>query len=277
MINIVTNVTLYDGIRIKHTVPNWVKIFNIKIKSLRIIVDEKPVEGRIKSSHTNNNIIYSIDEALSELLNKYPFINVEKLNYAEAEDVSSNFFKKGNPIRCQLGTPIFAFLKGIHSIDDGIILRTDCDILYYDGGWVDKSIQALIENKYDIIEPPILGEIDYGFSSRCFLVNKKRFIEKMPIKAYKLDPLRRIDRILKKRSVYLALEQMIQKEIDRNYLKCKKMENNLGFSIHFNHPDDFRNSGIEDIINSIEKNSLPSKQKTDWNFNQEYWKDIHGN
>ena len=93
----------------------------------------------------------------------------------------------------------FAFLKGnsFRSMK-GIILRTDCDIIYYDEGWVDKSIQSLIENKYDIIEPPILGEIDYGFSSRCFLLNKKTFMQKMPIRAYKLDPLRRIDRILKR-------------------------------------------------------------------------------
>jgi len=277
MINIVTNVSIYDGIRIKHTIPNWVRIFGSKIESIRIIVDEKPVEGRIKSLHSNNKIIYSVDESICDLLNKYPFINVEKLNYAEAEEISSVFFKKGNPIRCQFGTPIFAFLKGIHSIDEGIILRTDCDLLYYDEGWVEKSIHLLTDNKYDIIEPPIPGEIDYGFSSRCFLVNKKKFMEKMPIKAYKLDPLRRIDRILNKRSVYLALEQMFQKEIDRNYLLCKKMENNLGFSIHFNHPNDFRINDIEDVIDRIEKDSLPDKQKNNWNFNQEFWKDINGN
>ena len=271
MINIVTNVSLYDGIRIKYTIPNWIRIFDKRIKSLRIVIDEKPVEGRIKSIHSNNKNIYELDEVISELLFNYPFIKIEKLNYNDTENISSKFFKHGNPIRCQAGTPIFAFLKGIFSSEEGIILRTDCDIIYYDNGWVNKALELLSENKYLIVEPPMLGQIEYGFSTRSFLIDKNQFMGKMPINAYKLDILRRIRRALKKRSSYLAFEQMIQKEIHRNFLSHVRIDNNLGFAIHFIYPEDFNNDYIEEIINRIENNSLPNKQKLDCDFRKTYW------
>ncbi len=271
MINIVTNVTPLDGIRIKYTIPNWIRVFDNKIKSLKIIIDEKPIEGRIKTIPNSRNN-YFLNDILDFFLNKYPFIVTEKLNYNEVENISKQFFKKGNPVRCQQGTPVFAFLKGISSIEEGIILRTDCDIIYYDNGWVDKSIQLLNENKYDIIEPSMLGGVDYGFSSRSFLINKKDFMKRMPIKAYKLDLLRIIDRKLKKRSVYLALEQMIQKEIKRNSLSRKKIDYSFGHYIHFISSAHFEDDKINEVISRIENNSIPDIQQKEPNFVWEYWK-----
>jgi len=275
--NIVTNVSHNDGVRIFYTLPNWVRIFSSRINKILIIVDEKPVEGRIKNLNKNYNPKYELNEVLELLKNKYPLITTEKLDYYKVGDVSSQFFKNAKPIRCQAGTPIFAFLAGIAVADDGILLKTDCDMLYFDNGWVDEAIKLLENNNYDIIEPPKLKPKSLTFSTRSFLINKNNFMKKMPMKAHTVDLIRIIDRKLKRKSIYLALEQMLQKEIEAKRFSIKNLSSELGYTLHIIAPSDIDPNNFDKVIENVENNTIPQLQRNDWDFNWEYWKDIYGN
>ena len=270
-IDIVTNVSLNDGIRIFYSLPNWVRVFNSKINEITIVVDEKAVEGRIGKLHKKSYPEFELNKVLEELVQKYPFVKVQKLDYRRLKEISSKFFRTATPIRCQGGTPIFAFLAAIIFAKDGIILKTDCDMLYYDNGWVKKAIDMLNNNYYDIIEPPKLGRSDIDFSTRAFLIDKKRFLQKMPMKAHTLGFLKIIDRKLKKRSIYLAWEQMIQKEIEAQRFTSICLKKELGYSMHTVSNNDINPSSYDNVVSKVEKNMIPPEQKNSWDYNREFW------
>jgi hypothetical protein len=276
-IDIVTNVSINDGIRIFYSLPNWVRIFNSRINKIIIIVDERPVEGRIGKLHVKSYAKFEINKVLKELAKKYSFVKVQKLDYSKLKEVSSRFFRTARPIRCQGGTPIFAFLAAITFASDGIILKTDCDMLFYDNGWVAKAINLLNNNYYDIIEPPKLGLSDIDFSTRAFLIDKRRFLQKMPMKAHTLGLLQIVDRKLNNRSIYLALEQMIQKEIEAGKFSSICLKDKLGYSMHIVSNNDINPESYDDVVYKVENNLIPFEQKKFWDFNKEFWQELDAN
>ena len=91
------------------------------------------------------------------------------------------------------------------------------------------------------------------------------------MKAHTLGLLKIVDRKLSKRSIYLALEQMIQKEIEAGKLSSICLKNELGYSMHIVSNDDINPVSYDIVVSKVENNSIPSKQKEIWDFNMEFW------
>lgn len=273
-LSISTNVTALDAPRILNVLPNWLKIFGNHIIEILIVYDKKPTEGRINELHKASINIQPIEFYFDAILDLDKRIRIIELDYGECDYILNKWFgEKEKPLRCQAGTPIYAFIYAIDKAKSDLLLKVDCDMIFYDNGFVKESLKLLSENKIDFLEVAKTGTNNYyKFSTRAFFINKKYYYQKLPIKAHKLDIFRRVHRILNRRSVYIALEQMIQNEIEKNNLNRIILPSDLGYTMHIATIDEMNLQGISKIIELFGNGNIPEEQiKGSENFIYKYW------
>lgn len=276
-ISIATNVTSKDSSRILNVLPNWLKVFGNNIEEINIVYDKKPTEGRINDLHKTSNKFKSIEFYFDEIISLDNRIKIIDLDYNNSSKILDKWFR-GNekPIRCQAGTPIYAFIYAIEKTKSDLVLKVDCDIVFFDSGFVAKTINEKLADEYDLIEiakTGLMRDKVYDFSTRAFFVKKSRLFRKLPITAHKLDLLRQVHRKILKRSVYLALEQMIQKEIENNILKRMILSQESGYCMHICTEEEMHLAEINLIIEMFGKGIIPEDQlKGSENFSYNFWK-----
>jgi hypothetical protein len=272
---IITNVCSTDGARIRKTLPHWLRVFGSKIDEILVVVDRVRPTGRIADLHSYaDSDLESIDDELVKLRALDGRVTICDLDYKKLEDVSKIWFKSGRPIRCQAGTPIFAFTYALSLAKAQCVLKLDCDMLFYDNGFSGQAISMIESNEYDFVEPPrlFLGA-DSDFSTRAYFVNCEGLIRQLPIVAHKLDFVRRIHRRFKGKPPYLALEKMLQKEILAKTLSGAILPGDLGFSMHVPRAEQFRERTIDSVIQLVEAGSVSLVQeKESWDYSEELWK-----
>jgi hypothetical protein len=274
---IAANVCAADTAMILHTIPSWLRVFRDQLSEILLVVDEALPSGRIASQHKNghsNKELYAAIEYLERLDHR---VRHRILDYSCALRTSQKWFHETNLLRCQAGTPIFAFLQAIEESSGDIVLRTDSDMFFFDAGWVDRAIELLQSKTVDLVEPPRLGTdlhpYQTAISTRAFLVKRSQFTSRcLPLRAYRLDLARRLHRALNGRPAWLALEQMLEKEKDRGRIRHALLDCNLGFSIHVHDREYPPLEEFERIVSAIESGSVPAEQVSQgWNLVLQAW------
>lgn len=270
MISFVTNATEKDYGRLKLFLPNVLRAFGIYIQELVIVVDKLQEEGRIKQMHANSDNINSNAEAIYNLIKIDDRIRIIDLDYQKVEQISQKWFNLDKVIRCQAGTPIFAFLYAIEMAQYPLVIRADCDVIFHNKKIVEKLLQEA--QYYDLIQFPFLNDDIIPFSTRAFFINKDRIARILPIDMARLDILRQIHRIFIGRNHYLALEQIIETNIKKNVLKSFTMSSEFGYTMHISKRSDFIDADIDTIIVSFNNGIIPHKQLlTQHDFFKKYW------
>lgn len=278
MISIATNVAENDDARIATTVPHWLRTFGDLVSEIVIVVDRQARTSRMADErHQVQSSARSTLETVRELAEKdrrIKFVTIDAETDRRA--VSRVWFKRGQPLRCQVGSPLFGYVLAIESATNEIVIKMDCDMLFHDNGWGRRLGRALEAGGADVVEPsrsltpkPEIPEV----STRVFAVNKKSLRERvLPIKAHRLDWPRRIHRRLHGRPTWVPLEQMLTVEIRANRLRYEMLPATLGFSLHVPKREDFLLPGFDSVVSRVEAGDLPLRQQSSWNFAAEYWR-----
>ena len=217
MLSLVTNVCSIDTVRIRQMLPSWLRVFGSRLNEIAVVIDETPPTGRIAALHGNaSSDIEAVRAELESWRKKDSRITLHPLDSQNVNDSCRHWFIKGKPLRCQAGTPISAFTCAIDVATSPLILRCDCDMLFYDNGWVNAAAELLESGRADLVEPPRLGvdsaENNLEVSTRAFMLHRPSFENLLPIMPHKLDLPRRMHRWLHGRPPWLALEQMLDVE-----------------------------------------------------------------
>jgi glycosyltransferase involved in cell wall biosynthesis len=262
---------------ILHTVPSWLRVFAERLSEVLLVVDERPSSGRIAQQHRKVFENEQLYDALDDLVKVDSRIKYRVLDYGAVQKTGQKWFQESNILRCQSGTPIFAFAQAIEEASGDIVLRTDADMLFYDDGWVDKAISILQCKEIDVVEPPKLGmDLHPSYrliSTRAFLVKPSEFVSNcLPLKAHRLDFARRLHRFLNGRSPWLALEEIFEKEKKNKRIRHTLLGPELGFSVHVYNRADAHLESFEKVVSLIESNRIPSEQISQgWNLVLEAW------
>ena len=239
-----------------------------------ITYDKEPTEGRISDLHKTSNNIKSIESYFNEIMCLDSRIRIIDLDYDDSTEILNKWFR-GNerPIRCQGGTPIYAFIYGIEKAESDLLLKVDCDIVFYNKGFIYKAIEMLQHKNFDLVEPPGLrSNTSFGFSTRTFFINKKSFYSKLPIRAHQLDLLRKIHRKINKRPTFLSLEQMLQIEISNRNISHQIISTEFGNSMHISTLEEMNLPIIKEVIEKFGNGFIPEEQKTNSdNFFIDHW------
>jgi hypothetical protein len=275
--SIAANVCAADSAMILHTVPSWLRTFDDRLSEVLLLVDERPASGRIAQQHRRVFENGQLHDALANVVKLDSRIRCSVLNYNSVASTGQKWFQESNILRCQAGTPIFAFAQAIEESAGDIILRTDADMLFCETGWVDQAIRILQLRESDVVEPPKLGMDLYPsfqlVSTRAFMVKRSEFVSNcLPLKAHRLDLARRLHRFLTGRSSWLALEEILEKEKKSHRIRHTILPSQLGFSLHVYDREDVHLESFAKMITLIESNRVPPDQiEHGWNLVREAW------
>jgi hypothetical protein len=275
--SIAANVCAADAVLIRYTVQNWLRVFGQRLSEVILVVDERPASGRIAEQHRGVSGSQDLYKALADLVEQDTRVRYCVLDYCALAGAGQKWFQEPNILRCQSGTPIFAFIQAIEEASNDIVLRTDADMLFCDHGWMDEAIKILQSNESDIVEPPKLGmqfRPAYQLvSTRAFFVSRSKFFAScLPLKAHRLDLARRMHRFFHGRSSWLALEEIFEKEKERKRIRHMILEPQLGFSVHVYNREDAHFQSFEEIVSLIESDQVPAAQlELGWNLIREAW------
>jgi hypothetical protein len=271
MLSFVTNATLNDAIRLEIFIPHILNVFGTFVDEIIVILDTRAEEGRIKSLHSSNAFVTIADEQfLLRLKSLDKRIKIFNCDYTRVDEISIKWFGRPSINRCQAGTPIFAFLFGIENCNSDCIIRSDCDIFFYNNGFLEQ----LLRNKSaDLIQLPMLNDDLIPFSSRSFYIDRTRVEARLPLKAYRLDLLRRLHRFMKNRSSYMALEQIFQLNIDNDKIHVERQTTRWGYSMHISKREYFTEPYIHDVERSFRLGQVPEAQlRYKHDFHRELWR-----
>jgi hypothetical protein len=265
-ISLTTNVCPADDVRIRHTLPSWLRVFGARLGEVIVVVDEEPPTGRIAKVHRGYaklNQLYD-ELALLEKLDRRVRIKVLDPSSCAEPTLKKWFGETARPIRCQAGTPILAFVQAFEEAQGPIILRADCDMLFYETGWLDEAIKLLTTQGYDLVEPGRAGEDPLtaymAVTSRALMMDQRTFAKKLPLLPHKLDLARRLHRWLQGRPSWLAFEQMLEEERQAGRLRYKTLDSRLGFGLHVATRQEASLAWFGQVVPFVERGELPPAQ-----------------
>jgi hypothetical protein len=274
LLSVVTNACALDHLRLEHTIPHYLRVFGRHLGELVVVVDSTPATGRIASLHSNRGDLAAVQRTLSRLAQIDHRVRVTRLpDPIESPQLFRRWFRNGDPVRCQAGTPIYAFVHAISIASHRYVLRCDCDMLFCELGWVTYGMELLGRRETQLIGVPRLSNAFPNLiSTRGLLLDRQvLYDEVLPIPAYTLALPRRLKRWIERRPPYLALEQMLDKHAARSQLHYTLLSEERGFSVHAGAMADFADERIVDIIHSIECGHVPPGQANHWDLSRTAW------
>ncbi len=279
-VSLVTNVCSIDAPRIRMVLPHWLRVFGGCLAELVVVVDPTLPSGRISRLHGSKGSLEEVRETLDEL--KRSDFRIRVIDMPTGTDLANilkKWFRSGRPIRCGAGTPIAAFIAAIEAASEQIVFRADCDMLFYNAGWLRKGIDELTIGRLDLLEPCNLSANDCGpVSMRAVMLNQQRFEERLlPMKAFRMDILRRFKASWEGRSPWLPLEQMLEKERQGGRLRFVRLPLEYGHSLHVVTRDDAGLEIIPKVVAGVEAGLVPNSQLASGeNFVASAWRDFDG-
>jgi hypothetical protein len=275
MLAIATNVCLHDHDILAHTVPSWLRVFGDNLSSIWIIVDRTLPSGRIGARQDIAPNRQALEKCLLTLATLDVRIHLVALDKIPLEQLSRKWFGRLVPARDQAGTPLLAFIAAFEAPAAELVLRADCDMLFCEQGWLARASAILSEGKADLVEPPYCGTgagSDGAVSTRALMIKPAIFSRCLPIRACRLDWLRRIHRRLHGRNSFVALEGMLEFARRQRRLRHVVLDNSVGFSVHVNDRCVSSWDRFGCVVRRIEIGNITRAQyDVGWNFTRAAW------
>jgi len=281
MLSIATNVTSWDCQIIRHTLPNWLRVFGSRVKELFVLVDTTPLTGRIRELRMSETLALPVTDVVGELKclaareTRIRFGSIDPLA-PEAMASANHWFGGTRPWRCQAGTPILPFCIGIDKARSPHVLHADCDMLFSNCEWLDRCQELLDSGAAHLVEPPRLTAALPGnrcdMSTRAFFLKPATFSKDcLPMRAHQLDLPRRIHRRLHGRPTWLSLEQMLKVETSYGQLRHTVLGGNNGPTMHVPMRAYADSDLFGPMVRAFESGVIPADQLPDWNCRPSAW------
>ncbi len=288
-ISVVTNASANDAKRLALVVPHWISVLGERLAELVIVLDTAPPSGRIAalhgqtSGHSFEEKLSHVRDLLIDLSAKHHTISVRPVpEDASRRQIIGKWF--GDPKldvnRCQAGTPILPFIAAFEAAKQPIVLRADCDMLFFDAGWINTAIELLATNMFDLVEPPRCGlrsTDQIEVSTRALMLCADMWASKvLPLPPSRLDLARRIHRRLHNRPPWLALEQMLEMARRSKRLRYTILNPDLGSTLHIATQADAALECMNVVSRDFEAGRIPEAQvEHGHNFYKHAWNAAH--
>ena len=198
---------------------------------------------------------------------------------------------------CFRGYPIHGSIRQFHKYNSDYILHLDCDMLFYEAdgfSWIESAINLMDENK-DILctlprgGPPALdGNLNQGttyykkddlrgvylfknFTSRHYLMHRKRFLELLPMKPLWLSWREPIKSRLFGNGKMLCWETIVESAISKSKYWRADLMTTDAWSLHPGDRCDKFQSLLPHIIKRINQGIYPKEQAGHFDLKLNCW------
>jgi hypothetical protein len=278
--SLVVNAGLADSDVICKTLPHLLRTHRGQFGEVLLVVDGRPPTGRYAQSVVAST--ESIRSAASSCDN-VRVIGVDRSAASRAEINRVWFGRSRVADRCFAGSPIFAYVFGLHHARMPYRIHMDCDMLVHDPGpqsWAEKGVELLQANPDVMFVNPMMGpsgavhefrvaidetrglRLAHSFSSRCFMYDAAALTRQfLPLRLEHWGPFRAAWCWLHGRSSLLPFEHMVAHQLERQALWRCELPDEDGFTIHGWSKTFFTQDRIDNVIRSVEAGSTPPGQK----------------
>jgi hypothetical protein len=266
-----------------------------------VIVDASKPNGVLGESLQQSELSEVI-EILEEIKKHSPFkTEVFSPSRSEVLQLSETHF--GKPYRethCFRGYPIHGSIRQFHKNDSDYILHLDCDMIFHEESeysWIEEGVR-LMEQNSDIAcvlprggPPTHNGSLHQGtteyqvdqkrgvylfknFTSRHYLVHRKRFLELLPMKPLWLSWREPLKSRLLGNGKMLCWESIVEHAMENSSFWRTDLMTDKAWSIHPGERSGKFHRLIPDIINRINHGEYPEEQAGHFDLFLDCWENF---
>jgi hypothetical protein len=224
-----------------------------------VILDASNPKGVLGESLQQSELSEVI-EILEDIKRKYFFeIDIFSPNPIEVRKLSRiHFGKPYSETHCFRGYPIHGSIRQFHNNDSDYILHLDCDMLFHEAdgfSWIETGLKIMEQNS-DIAcvlprggPPSHNGSLHQGsteylvdqkreiylfknFTSRHYLVHRKRFLELLPMRPLWLSWREHVKSRIFGNGKMLCWESIVEKALERSSLWRADLMTDKAWSLH---------------------------------------------
>lgn len=300
------NVAPSDHWHVRASLAHHLRTWGGQVDEVLFSVDTRPSPGRRGAEWDQGKP--KLAAVLDDMRMHHPHVRVVDVDYSEhaSLSVSEEFFAGAAiPTKDFVGAPFYAYLHGLHTASNALVLHLDADMLFGGGSqsWLEEAITTL-SSRPDVLvcaplpgpptkdgriptrvaefhhriqrygSPPIPQQQatwDYGYthmSTRVFLIDRQRFASYVG----SLKPMRFLRRAYPRRRghpAFYPLETVFSRAMhQRGLIRLNMLGTEPG--MWFVHPP-ARQPGLERelprLIERVEQGAVPDEQRGDDQMN----------
>ena len=294
-----------DATYLPETLPRLCQMIAKANCKVEIVLDTTPPKGVLGKSLAQSQL--SDITAILETIQKDHSFEIEHFSSdhpKETRHLSKLHF--GKPYRethCFRGYPLLGSIRQFHKDDSDYVLHFDSDMLFHEAegfSWIESGIE-LMEEHDDIVcvlprgGPPasndflFQGTTDYkidqergiylfkNFTSRHYLVHRKRFLELLPMKPIWLSWREPIKSMLLGNGKMLCWETIVENAISKSKYWRADLMNEKAWSLHPGDRSTLFHDLLPEITSRVKKGLFPENQVGHFDLQLDDWaKFIHG-
>ena len=266
-----------------------------------VILDASNPNGVLGESLQQSELAEVI-EILKEIKKQHSF-EIEVFSPSQSEVLQLSRIHLGKPYRethCFRGYPIHGSIRQFHKYDSNYVLHLDSDMLFHEAegfSWIESGVE-LMEQNSDIAcvlprggPPDHNGSLHQGtteyqvdqkrgiylfknFTSRHYLVHRKRFLELLPMKPLWLSWREPIKSILFGNGKMLCWESIVEKALEQSSFWRADLMTNKAWSLHPGERSEKFQKLIPQVINRVNLGEYPEGQAGHFDLILDCWENF---
>lgn len=291
-----------------HTIPHQIRVCNFPFAQRLLAVDTAPLSGD-KVGRPGIGTMDQLRDYCNQLLDLNVVDKVVDIDYSEnfhRQVYQKHFGRRIRQTHNYKGYPILGSLFAIEAVESDYLLRIDSDMLFYqepDYNWIEEGIKLLQENPQVLAVRPLTGppakdgslyqKVPFDsdpsgfyrfkfFSSRAYLIDRKRFDQILPLKVlwrtYKHKFVNSLPTDIQTFANYIfnkgaldSWEVMVSRRLEETDYVRAVIDSPKAWTLH---PIDRKPEFIQalpDIIQKIESGWYPPEQGGHYDLMLKYW------
>ena len=272
----------------RHTLPGLFRVAEKAGATPVVVADASPPGGVLGKSLAQADLAELLD-VLDALKREGHVFEVEtyRPERNEARLLTRRHF--GRPMRethCFRGYPVLGSIRQFHQGEPDYVLHLDCDMLFHEKGdfsWVREGIRVMEENE-DVAcvlprggPPAENGMLHQGttryqtdarrglylftnFTSRHYLVHRKRFLSLLPMKPAWLSWREPLKSRLFGNGKMLCWETTVERALERSSLRRADLMTDQAWSLHPGDRSELFHRLLPSIVEKVRDGSFPPEQ-----------------
>jgi hypothetical protein len=264
----------------------------------KVIVDGSDPNG-VLGTTLQQSELSEVIEILEEIKESSSF-EIEVFSPSQKEVLKLSKIHLGKPYKethCFRGYPIHGSFRQFHKHESEYVLHLDCDMIFHEEpeySWIEEGIQ-LMEQNADIAcvlprgGPPTgngslhQGTTEYkvdnernaylfkNFTSRHYLVHRKRFMELLPMKPLWLSWREPLKSMIFGNGKMLCWESMVEHAMEGSSFWRADLMNHKAWSIHPGERSKKFHELLPEVVNRINRGEFPEEQAGHFDLILDSW------
>jgi len=284
---------------LENTLPYLIKLLEKVEVKITLVLDTSEPSGVLGNSLAQSSL-HDIKSMIGCLQSRLKF-EFQITSYDSRSIRSQNKICLGraySETHCFRGYPFYGSFKQFFDTEAKYILHSDCDMIFYEEptfSWIKQGIKIMEENE-DILcvlprgGPPTKdGSLHQGtttykvdgkrdlylfknFTSRHYLIHRKRFLSLLPLKPLWLSWREPIKSRLFGNGKMLCWEAMVERALENSSLWRADLMTEQAWSLHPGDRSEEFYQLLPQIIDSVNRNEFPEDQRGHFDLRLSDWK-----